>query len=951
MATNHSVPLKNTGDQLTAAEFNDLANTVSAHASEIDQAADKPTFSTTVSTGVDITPDFDVNQDFVLLFDATSTGDINFQNSSTTNLEHGEKVRVVLTNGDAVDRNLVFGSTYVNTDDSAVGTVELASAAGEYRVLEFVRTGSANVTLISDTGATTDAQGVFLGNPSTPSLFFPADPSASNLPNVRSDFSPNDRITVSLTDSSASNVCTVTNPLSDITKGSAFQIEILTGTTPHASGDYQLSFGDHWFDQSGQPLGVMTFPAGTADVLTFQAVNLLAGNDVYNGFAVDNSSATVCRVVSHSVAVSAEATLIDSSGGVVTETLPAASGSGSVLFYANADVTNNTATLAVQPGESLRGVTDGTFLFSNYADGTQFRVDDVAAGEWVVSVVGEATQNTKPYARLEVTKTTAEAAGYSGGEIEVQVPAGTNTLTVLPFTKSKLSSSMSADLVDSTTYVENTVYDPTSYTLSGVTVPETGLYRIKSKNPDALDASVEAADQPIYPIAVNGVVVELDPSGYNSEDPKRSNFEAHSYNDITLQLNAGDIIHLCASQEDTVNGGGANEGESFDIKYTIADNTFGAEEAAYWLEVERVDSSEVVLAGMVTPEDLAKFSVSKTGAAQAIPTTTYPAQELVTWTDVETDTDSGFAANQYTVPVGHGGFWRLNLAIETAQAGTMDGMSSLQIVVNGAEVARSGFATSGDNVGGAGSNDINYGNVSKELTLNEGDVVEAYVTMPQGIGLTANATTTYFEGSQQTTKSVVMPDAVPVEDLAISNHAWSGIVEGTSGVAQAFPAAASSYDPDSMFNGTDTWTIPQDGLYSVRFLAGESGATSQYSSYEIRINGVTAVALTESSTAGGGGQDYRDCPESCCWRHRDSSLPGCYRVACWFIQSCPHDCSACRQDCHFPEPCSSPRRKRLLQGIFLAWIVQRQHSEIFSVHQLWDLLSANPYSLDGVDAH
>lgn len=85
-----------------------------------------------------------------------------------------------------------------------------------------------------------------------------------------------------------------------------------------------------------------------------------------------------------------EHTKIDSSAAAVTETLEASASNNTVRLFVNTDVTN-TATLAVQAGETLNGVVDGTFLFSNYAVGTQFRADEVAGG-WVVSVVGASTQ-------------------------------------------------------------------------------------------------------------------------------------------------------------------------------------------------------------------------------------------------------------------------------------------------------------------------------------------------------------------------------------------------------------------------------------------------------------------------------------------------------------------------------------------------------------------------------
>ena len=92
------------------------------------------------------------------------------------------------------------------------------------------------------------------------------------------------------------------------------------------------------------------------------------------------------------------ATIIDSSGGAVTETLAAANGSGVVRFFANEDVLTNPATLAVQPGESLNGVVDGTFSFDTYEDGTQFRATDTGVGQWYVEIDGAAVSEDLIYA-------------------------------------------------------------------------------------------------------------------------------------------------------------------------------------------------------------------------------------------------------------------------------------------------------------------------------------------------------------------------------------------------------------------------------------------------------------------------------------------------------------------------------------------------------------------------
>lgn len=110
------------------------------------------------------------------------------------------------------------------------------------------------------------------------------------------------------------------------------------------------------------------------------------------------------------------ATIIDSSGGAVTETLSAANGSGVVRFFANEDVLTNPATLAVQPGESLNGVVDGTFSFDSYDDGTQFRATDTGVGQWYVEIDGAATKDEliSFYANMLVT-TDLPAAFDTGG--------------------------------------------------------------------------------------------------------------------------------------------------------------------------------------------------------------------------------------------------------------------------------------------------------------------------------------------------------------------------------------------------------------------------------------------------------------------------------------------------------------------------------------------------------
>ena len=275
-------------------------------------------------------------------------------------------------------------------------------------------------------------------------------------------------------------------------------------------------------------------------------------------------------------------------------------------------------------------------------------------------------------------------------------------------------------------------------------------------------------------------------------------------NDIRLRVNTVTVAQTTIDTEGSISRvpfsvtyvGQLSAGDEVDFDKSNASHQW----ENIQISLEELPTSTVVDPDALTPSDLARFSVSKTSSNQVTSSNIYPAQELVTFNSIDIDTDGGYASNQYVVPAGHDGLWKLNLAIETDQAGTLDGMSSLQILVNGSEIARSGFATSGDNVGGAGSNDINYGNVSKEVQLNVGDVVEAYVSMQTGINLTANATTTYFEGSQQANKDVVAYQPGQLEATALVN---------------GFTELAANTNFTTAYSDVLTLTLPVAGRYRV----------------------------------------------------------------------------------------------------------------------------------------
>ncbi|MEM1225960.1 MAG: hypothetical protein AAGJ40_09685 [Planctomycetota bacterium] len=614
------------------------------------------------------------------------------------------------------------------------------------------------------------------------------------------------------------------------------------------------------------------------------------------------------------VASDLSATLIDASAAAITETLPAATGSGAVVLYANNDVTN-TATLAVASGDKLNGVTDGTFLFSNYDAGTQFRVDDVEAGDWVVSVAGaSASTRLKRYSIRGVDANRTQLSGINAINLGSLVASDTlvgGAFELFELDDDGLRVGNTVVIPDTGFYRFDITMNHTAANLSGTSGQNTdgvtlGGIRVNSGSPiwlmedggsglpDILKASgyrnftagdvVElifeadgASDEDWYidftleqpadteavlagmivPTALATGRVDLatdqglaasfaDVAGMEVTLPNPGKYRvfgqvstyldgsASSGNINTRLFNVTDNSAIDGSNT-TVFGGGStgtwNHGSSqyYEVELDVSAATTirlqgelggslitaSIDNTDTFLAFQQLPTSTVVNPEAVPVEDLASFSVAKTDAVQTTSSNTYPAQELVTFNSVVRDTNSGYASNQYTVPAGKGGLWSLNLGIETVAAGILDGQSTLQIVVNGVEVARSGFATAGDNVGGAGSNDVNYGSLSKEVELNEGDVVEAYVSMAGGISLTAQSATTFFEGSQQTTRTITAlnPAFTEAKDLSYL-HAFPTGTLLTNGTGLT-TTTASSRGTDIANNGDGTFTLKSGYTYKL----------------------------------------------------------------------------------------------------------------------------------------
>ena len=555
-------------------------------------------------------------------------------------------------------------------------------------------------------------------------------------------------------------------------------------------------------------------------------------------WSTDNSRVEVTDgTVFSPLSASAVAVKLNSVSGVDTQALGNATGSGEIIFYVNEDINSNAAILTVPSGQSLNGVTNGTFSFSNYADGTQFRVDDSAPGEWVVSVAGASQQTVRPfgYAELTVQDIVSElglSLNDAGNNYTINVdndPGAGSPLALF----SGRAQGMTFIPATAATFPDGYDLAFGATTESAFQIEQAGDYTVQFQSPNIRDATQN--DGGLVPLAAlidsDGTTV-VSVKAAPMQSPADSQFSQFDFENVT----AGQYIQVGLTTADQDNSGG----DTIDIAVTIDVDDAQAADINIMqhasVTVFRNDTTETVLAGMVQPSPLNRFSVSKT-AVQGTTPNTYPSQEQLTWDVVNVDTAIGFSGAEYVIPEGSAGPWRFSLALETDAAGTLDGQSTLQIVVNGTEVARTGFATAGDNVGGAGSNDINYGNVDVEVDVQAGDVVGAYVSMINGIGITGNPTTSYFQGRQLPTSTIVNPNALTPVDLHVfSATRTTTLNKGLSAYTFAEDGNWTINDSAGLNSGGNI-TIQNSGRYRLYINRGDTLGSSA----EINVNGVQQV--------------------------------------------------------------------------------------------------------------
>lgn len=277
------------------------------------------------------------------------------------------------------------------------------------------------------------------------------------------------------------------------------------------------------------------------------------------------------------------ATKIDSSGGATDEVLDASTNLGAVRLFTNIDVASNTAALSVQAGETLNGVTDAEFLFSNYANGTQFRADEVAGG-WVVSVVGSATSTDKSFYAYGVLDDLDPVAGSNVIDFTTLVAGGNYAASEGNASGWRTSATDFTPPADGAYKFGLNVYHPGSAIVGSNNQVGMGSFRAQVIiNGTPVDFSFDGETG--APDAANGVIVH----------------EVLTTDTIQFAFNAS-----------------SDTNEDFYVNAWI----------------EPLTQQEVVLAGMVTPENVREVVYAKTTALGFGPTYTF--DNSATWNDLKT---------------------------------------------------------------------------------------------------------------------------------------------------------------------------------------------------------------------------------------------------------------------------------------------------------------------------
>lgn len=473
------------------------------------------------------------------------------------------------------------------------------------------------------------------------------------------------------------------------------------------------------------------------------------------------------------------ATVINSSGGVVTETLPAAVGGGAVLFYSTEDVTN-TATLTPASGEQLNGVVDATFLFSNYSAGTQFRADDIGPSQWVVSVVG-ATSTSDPVKSAALTELTS-----------------------------------------------------TSHTLVTGTAPASTQVAINSINYIDEGSSFRRVYLDFYSFQDNQVVLELGTGLVPATAEIRAAFATHAAgSSVENSANHRPSLYVSASNQITVNRDDTAQGGVTAIGIgLLVEDSAGS-----------FAGSELVLAGMVTPSTLGTAHVYRdTGytvpsTASNFPTTVGTAQRMQFTAADGTASGTSVTIGTNEVAVTADGEYEITARATTDpfNNGSAVGMG---LFINGTLIEYDQRVHSG-----TGDNDLTTQVINSIQTLVAGDVIDIRFSegnTGQVIGIGAGHSLTV---KQLPTSTVVLPEALTPRTTAFATYTLTADGDPGGGTPPLGPVPnwqrVGDFNVDGITErtaaGITGWTLTAGRRYKLtaqlRLTAALSSAT-QYSWYD-----------------------------------------------------------------------------------------------------------------------
>jgi len=417
------------------------------------------------------------------------------------------------------------------------------------------------------------------------------------------------------------------------------------------------------------------------------------------------------------------ATRIDSSLAPVNELLSASTDSGIVKLFTNIDVTN-LATLSVDAGQTLNGITDGTFLFSNYPAETQFRADEVAGG-WTVSVSGASTTQERMIYSLR---------GISLVDMSAQTSGGITTID--------LGNMLPSVSTDGGTFPVAEIDGMSARTGNVITIPagHGGTYRMgyllnhDDTSITGTSTSQSTTDTNRAGIRINGSAIQwlsLD-DGTGLPDL----FDRGSY--TLIEFNENDQIEIVVN----------------------SDASGGNEEWIVFFSLEEVDTSEVVLAGMVQATDLASVVYTLSADASGI---------VCPFDQGQGDTSKiPNAAGTITLPVGK----HRIVPHATRQNAVLD--YELYDVTNSAVLERySNSGTSQDASQGSAAPHYLTVSVPTQIQIREGGGATSVVWNGREAGIDAGHDDALYNYAcwldiqQVSTASVVTPGNVPVEDLEV----------------------------------------------------------------------------------------------------------------------------------------------------------------------------------------